>query len=281
MSNAFYAYEPSFFSYNCDTSLNMPKPHFHKSYEIYYLISGKRRYFIGNEIFDISPGDMILIPEMLTHKVWDAPDATPDEYHERYLLAPRKEEIPEVFLPCFSTHFYHLPEDAKETILSCFQSLHENSQKHDEYTKHYNHANLIKILCTLARLPASTKRPLPLSKTDAIIQEAASDIKKNYCERITLKDLADKYSFSKEYFSVLFKQTTGFGFNEYLNHTRVTEAINLLTSSTLSITQISSKCGFNDSNYFSEVFKKTTGFTPRNFRTNYIEEQFAQKENTK
>ena len=272
MSSAFYAYEPSFFSYNRDKSLNMPKPHFHKSYEIYYLISGKRRYFIGNKIFDISPGDMILIPEMLTHKVWDAPEAAPDEYHERFLLSPKREEIPEIFLPCFDTHFYRLPEDARETILSCFQSLHANSQKHDEYTKHHNQANLTNILCTLARLPASTKRPVPLSKTDAIIQEAASYIKNNYYEQITLKDMADRYSFSKEYFSVLFKQTTGFGFNEYLNHIRITEAVNLLTSTTDSITQISSKCGFNDSNYFSAVFKKTTGFIPRNFRNKYIKE---------
>ena len=98
------------------------------------------------------------------------------------------------------------------------------------------------------------------------MQEAAQYIRTNCSEQLTLNELAKKYSFSKEYFSTIFKETTGFGFNEYLNQMRVSKAIELLNSTSLSITEISAECGFNDSNYFATVFKKIVGTSPNLFR---------------
>lgn len=264
--NSFYKIEPTFFHYNRDLSSNMPRAHFHKSFELYYLISGKRRYFIENEIYDVLPGDMILISGMQIHKVWNAPDTDIHEFHERYLLTPMKEDIPDKFLPCFDTHLYRLPEDAKETILQCFHSLRENSTRNDEYTQDLNQANLITILCTLARLPKSSKHTSMLSRNDLLMQEASQYIKNHCHEPLTLNQVAQKYSFTKEYFSTIFKLTTGSGFNEYLTQMRISKSIDLLNTTSLSITEISSLCGFNDSNYFSTCFKKNLGVTPRQFR---------------
>ncbi|MBO5909176.1 MAG: helix-turn-helix domain-containing protein, partial [Clostridia bacterium] len=39
----------------------------------------------------------------------------------------------------------------------------------------------------------------------------------------------------------------------------------LLKSTTLSVTEISIKCGFNDSNYFATVFKKINGISPKRY----------------
>lgn len=273
MKNNFFTYNSPFFDYRRAPSINVIEPHFHKYYEIYYLISGSRRYFIENEIYDVLPGDIILIPEMTTHKVLRAPDSSPNEYHERFLLSPHKEDIPEVFLPCFNTHIYHLPKEAKKEIENCFQSLQARSEKRDKYRHYHNLANLYRILCTLTSLPTAPQEEQSLSKNDLIMQDAASYIKENFTHSITLEDLAKKYSFSKEYFSALFKQTTGFGFNEYLNQMRIAHATNLLISSSTPITEIGELCGFNDSNYFSKVFKKTTGTSPMNFRATHQTEK--------
>lgn len=269
MKNNFYTYNSPFFHYKRALSTNVTEPHFHKYYEIYYLISGKRRYFIENEIYDILPGDMILIPEMTTHKVLHSPDSDLHEYHERYLLSPQREDIPEIFLPCFDTHIYHLPENARKEIANCFQSLQTRAESKDDYTPYHNHANLVKILCTLASLPTLHEPGPTLSKNDLLMQNAASYIKDNFTRQISLDDLAKKYSFSKEYFSTIFKETTGFGFNEYLNQMRIAHATHLLISTSLPITEVSTMCGFNDSNYFSKVFKKTTGCSPLKFRTTH------------
>lgn len=263
--NAFYLFEQDFFHYNRSLSTSMPKAHFHETYEIYYLIDGKRRYVIEDKMYDIYPGDMILIPEMVTHKVWNSPDTQADEYHARYLLTPKKEDIPEIFLPCFDTHFYRLTENEKKVIVNCFEDLQRN-QKKDEYSPYYNQANLVKILHTLAKSKASTKLNSHFTQKDIRMQEAATYIKNNCSQQITLEELAMRYSFTKEYFSTIFKETTGFGFNEYLNQMRISKSMNLLTGTTLTVTEISTQCGFNDSNYFSAVFKKITGMPPQKFR---------------
>ena len=63
-----------------------------------------------------------------------------------------------------------------------------------------------------------------------------------------------------------FKQATGFGLREYLVNLRIQRACELLLSTTLSITDIADKCGFNDSNYFGDAFRKAIGVSPRDYR---------------
>ena len=91
-------------------------------------------------------------------------------------------------------------------------------------------------------------------------------IKENCSQQISLEDLASKYSFTREYFSAIFKKATGYGVNEYLNIIRVKNAEHLLSFSTLSMSEIAHQCGFNDSNYFSTVFKRMNGTSPLRYR---------------
>ena len=58
---------------------------------------------------------------------------------------------------------------------------------------------------------------------------------------------------------------TGVGLNDFINISRITAAEKLLVSSNMSITEIASACGFNDSNYFASVFKKFKGITPKRY----------------
>lgn len=273
MRNNFYTYNAPFFNYKKAFSTNVTEAHFHKHYEIYYLLSGHRRYFIENEIFDIMPGDIVLIPEMTTHKVLHTSDSNSHEYHERFLLSPKREDIPEIFLPCFDTHFYRLPKEARVEIEACFQSIQARSEIRDAYTAYHNKANLMKILCVLACLPVVNEPAPLLSKKDLLMQEAALYIKNNFTRPLSLEELAQKFSFTKEYFSVLFKETTGFGFSEYVSQMRIAQATNLLISTSLSVTEIGSMCGFNDSNYFSKVFRKITGYSPIEFRRTHQQEK--------
>ena len=44
------------------TPMTMPHAHYHDTHELYYLEKGKTKYFIGNEIFVLNPGDMVFDP---------------------------------------------------------------------------------------------------------------------------------------------------------------------------------------------------------------------------
>lgn len=53
---------------------------------------------------------------------------------------------------------------------------------------------------------------------------------------------------------------------QYINKRRISEAQMLLISTKLTITEISFRCGFNNSNYFQTTFKKAIGITPGQYR---------------
>lgn len=269
LNNIHYYYEPNFFQYLRTNSTSMPRPHFHENYEIYYLISGRRRFIIEDEIYDINPGDMVLVPKFKAHIIINTPDMDVDEFHEHFLLSPKETDFPELFRSCFDTHFHRLPNNARNTILECYHSMRVNTRKNDAFTEYCNHADLIKIMSTLARLPLSQKNTEQFTKNDMMMQEAALYIKNHCSQALTLGEIAAKYHFSREYFSAIFKASTGSGFNEYLTQMRVTKAIDLLINTDLSILEISNLCGFNDSNYFSTIFKKITTFSPKKFRTTH------------
>ena len=75
------------------------------------------------------------------------------------------------------------------------------------------------------------------------------------------------------YFSRLFVKQMGVTFSQYLNHVRINKAISLLQSKQpLSITQISSLCGFSTIRNFNKTFKKLTGYSPKSLpkNSNYI-----------
>ena len=261
--------EDSFFSYRRTYKRNISEAHYHYNYEIYYLINGAVRYIIEDEIWDLKAGDMVLIPKMTTHKSIRTPGSNTEIPTERYLISLKGEDIPNELISCFEKYFYRPEGEAGARIRALFDDLYRERVREDKLSPLSNQANLIKILCELSRMPLSDFKKTPLSKNDLLMQDAIDYIKKHLEEDLTLSFMAKHFAFSKEYFSTIFKISTGFGFNEYLNQMRIAKVSHLLTETDKSVTEISSLCGFNDSNYFSAVFKKIMGITPLKYRQSY------------
>ena len=85
-----------------------------------------------------------------------------------------------------------------------------------------------------------------------------------------LEEMEDISNVSVSYLSRKFKQIIGMGISEYIQMYRINIAKKLLVQSDESILSISSKCGFNDSNYFSSVFKRKEGISPLKYRKRYL-----------
>ena len=62
------------------------------------------------------------------------------------------------------------------------------------------------------------------------------------------------------------KAITGIGIVEYINKQRVEKSTMLLTTTTLTISEISDMVGFSSSRYFSRVFKSEMGVSPSDYR---------------
>ena len=121
---------------------------------------------------------------------------------------------------------------------------------------------LSQLLVTLIRETSAANEhtvPIPL-------QNAIAYINSHFCEQLTLKQLADHLSFSPNYLGQLFKAQIGTSFHEYLNTLRLKYACTLLSTSNMSVKEVSFAAGYQSVQYFLYVFKEKLGMTPGEFR---------------
>lgn len=94
-------------------------------------------------------------------------------------------------------------------------------------------------------------------------------IREHLNEPIDLNTVAATFKKNPAYISSLFKKGTQEGFNDYLTHERIQRSQKYLTTSTLSINEIATLCGYSNPKYYSVVFKKITGQTPCHYRQHH------------
>jgi YesN/AraC family two-component response regulator len=128
---------------------------------------------------------------------------------------------------------------------------------------------LIELLITLDRIRHKVKSdqvPVDTSSTNQTLWDIAYYIHKNFSQVITLETLSSHFHWNKNYISTSFSKLFGQSFISFLTEIRLQNACSLLSSTELSITEISYHCGFPTYNAFSRSFSKVKGMTPREFR---------------
>lgn len=88
------------------------------------------------------------------------------------------------------------------------------------------------------------------------------------CWEITASEMAKRVHLSPAHFSRLFHRIMDTTFSQYLTAMRIRSAQVLLHHQTLSIAQISQRCGFSRQSYFTRKFREVCGMTPSQYRAN-------------
>ncbi|MBQ9097381.1 MAG: helix-turn-helix transcriptional regulator [Clostridia bacterium] len=244
--------------------------HYHNAYEIYYLVSGTRRYLVNHTIYDIKKDDMILIPKGTIHRTTSLQKHThtrflinfSDEFVQSICSEMGKDAIGKVF----EVTKISVPESRREYVLGLFERMKEENETYsaDGYSTLLikNYLSELFVFINRYNKKASPEIEIPEEK----IQKAAKYIYENYNKDITLADVANYVYMSESYFSKKFKRETGLKFSEYLTNIRIKKADEMLLETQLPISEIAALCGFRESNYFGDVFKKLKGISPNKYR---------------
>ncbi len=113
----------------------------------------------------------------------------------------------------------------------------------------------------------SVKETLPSG--NSLINDVIHYINQHHTDKITMDSISRVFHCSVSTLSHSFKKECGVSISEYITHLRLEEAAWFLSSSSLSLIEISSVLGFGTSNYFSTVFKKRYGVSPKVYREKY------------
>ena len=270
------------------TNFSDLKIHTHDFIEIVYVYDGKGYHIYNNVTYPVSKGELYIINSRTPHCFYPT-DKSNSEHLVVYNLC---------FLPEFiSSINIHLPILVELTDIMLYKSLYPDEiiyspdlklsgsmrtkieqlyeKMYLEFTsKGINYVELLRLsLCELLLKIHRFYQQNHASPESAVIKyrhqlipDCIQYLRENYSKKVTIEELSNNFFLSKSYLSSLFKKATGSGVVEYLQHIRIERACELLTNTTLSITEISTQVGYTDYRFFNKSFKKITGVTAHEYR---------------
>lgn len=87
-----------------------------------------------------------------------------------------------------------------------------------------------------------------------------------FTESLSFQDISARYHISPSYLSQLFKRELGTTFTEYVTRLRILYARELLESTSMLVSEVGSRAGYDNYLHFTKLFKRETGMTPKQYR---------------
>jgi AraC-like DNA-binding protein len=222
--------------------------HWHFEYEIISVLSGNANVKISSNEFATKKGDVLI--------------SFPNELH--YINA-NDESLIEIII--FSVE---LPKELSTLCLlnpkisdykivnDYIQAIKNELAQKDEFYTQKTKLLLLQMLIDIFRTEKTTKKP---DEENDFFKNLITKINENF-SNITFDEAAKISGYTPTYFSRMFKRLSNMTFSEYLNYIKVEKAVSLIKEKKMSVTEISSHCGFSTIRNFNRVFKTVTGFTP-------------------
>ena len=115
-------------------------------------------------------------------------------------------------------------------------------------------------LNTLSRVQPGEKPELSyVDQTKKIILEHIS-------ENLQVQELAGQIGLSPDYLSRLFKRMTGQTIKDYILGAKVDTAKQMLETTSLNVSEIASRLGYDNVSHFDQIFKRFTGQSPSKYK---------------
>lgn len=232
--------------------------HWHDYLEFELIVSGQMEHVFNGRKSILEAGSAYLMCYNDFHELTALTDVHIYSLHFNKSLLP-----PEIaqYLDYNKFHYQFQEEETAQLEQLMKKVIREDEEKLSFHTLLIQNiiteivVSMIRKACT-NNMQAS---PLP-------IQQAVAYINEHFMEQFTLKELAQQLSFSTNYLGMLFKEKMNCTFNEYLNTLRLKYACSLLSSSDLTIKEISHASGYSSVEYFMYAFKKMMMITPKQYR---------------
>lgn len=131
--------------------------------------------------------------------------------------------------------------------------------------------SVVSLICTRSCEGRTADMPCD----DDSVGEVIRFIDENFSKKLTLVDLARMTNYSSRHFTRLVRERVSVSPMEYLDTVRINRACDMLANTTLTVSEIGVRCGFDDSNLFSRHFRMRKNMSPTLYRRRAIESMEA------
>lgn len=252
----------------------------HEPLEIFYVISGRGKYYIENKVYLFEPGDLFIIGNHELHKsqllnqepfealiiMFDPALANIVQLNDGLdplaLFYERTEDF---------SHQWKVDPSIRPKLQWCFDLMMEEYGRKEGYSLRTIGSLLQWLLLELKKGYGRNRRYNQIESWNGIhlkpvVQHAMEYINKCYCENINLSKLSSELRVNPSYLSREFKHNTGFSVIEFISFKRIWHAKEMLLYTDKPVTQIAYQVGFNNVTHFHWMFKKMIGVSPNRYR---------------
>ncbi len=230
-------------------------------YLFVYLLKGNGELLLNNKKQALHTGDFIICRPF----EYKAFSPYTEEECEYYAISFNGRHCTDLLttLNLIPKKSYFVGRDSE--TLSYLDRVCDEYKKNDSTSLLVAASLFIAVLGVLSRLSISI---LPKSNDKGYekIAPALSAINSDCTSKMAVDEYAKMCNLSASYFTHLFTKVTGFSPMEYKQLQRISIAKNLLSTTNLSVKEISTIIGFKDPLYFGRCFKQSTGQTPTGYR---------------
>ena len=262
LSIDFYGYEDCAPSYSFGPAI---REHF----VIHYISKGKGKFFYNNQEISLAAGDLFLLkPNEVTYY-----QANQDEPWSYYWIGMSGNKASDYFnlsnLGIKAYLFNKGDLDTKTIANQIIQLITKAETRIETTNKHLELLGLTyKLLFEISSL-SPNKTVKQLSQAEKICLECRHIIEKHYnLDGLSISSIADELNVNRSYLTTLFKKYHHLSPKEYLLHTRMKRAKQLLENTAEPIKVISYSVGYLDPLYFSKVFRDFYKMSPSQCRKN-------------
>lgn len=237
---------------------------FNKKNMILYVTNGNGSVVFQDKIYPMKSGGIYFIKHDKIH--YTMPEA-PENYDRSKLffdnellqgilkLLPSNCEFRDLFSNN-SSIYAQIPAEHRQDAEEYFLKLTDSKETEE---------TALLALLGLLRLLRKYKTE-SMTAPSGPLEKALEYINAEYSREITLDGICKIAHTSKYNFCRKFKKALGVTVMEYLLKTRIAAAQNLLLDSSLSLGEVSERCGFSSQSYFCQAFKQNLGTTPKEYR---------------
>lgn len=247
------------------------KSHVHeKHYEIYFLLSGERNYFIQDRVLAAQKGDLVIVNKNELHHTADRGEPG----HERLLINFTDEFIrlqegegPALLPFPNGSGVLKLSWDDQAVVKTLMFKMMEELKTEPVGYSLFVRSLLTELLLLICRWgdrkesDSDSRKPLHEK-----ISQIARHIMKHYKEELSIAALSEQFFISPYYLCRMFKKLTGVGIVEYIQIARVKEAQRLLVETEEKIIAIAEAVGYDNLGHFNRIFKKIAFISPLQYR---------------
>ncbi|MGI6274873.1 MAG: AraC family transcriptional regulator [Acutalibacteraceae bacterium] len=240
--------------------------HAHDFLELYLFLDGSVTYYIEDQVYDLCPGDLLIIPPGRMHRPVIANERAA---YERMVLWVELDYIARIdsaagelqaALRGVGANGYRVPLRGDDLIFaaSLFRRI-VKMERGGVFT-----SSAIRLYLKDAFEAYSLVEKEARGET-AVIPQVIRYLTEHFREPLRLDDLAARFFISKSYLNRHFKAYTNATVYAYLMALRITHARRMLREGATAA-EAGRECGFSDYSTFYKAFKAQTGITPQEFK---------------